>query len=167
MTWFVGIYRNPRNFFVQFAVDVESHLRLYPELGLTDEERRRWLANQTGAVVGRETAERFGWSVDDRVALRASELAVLKTLGFTNGRVLALVLLEAGLLAVVGGSAGLGMVSLILSGGDPTGGVLPEFAIPPRGLAIGAGLVIASGAISAAWPGLQATRLRIVDGLGR
>ena len=53
-----------------------------------------------------------------------------------------------------------------LSGGDPTGGFLPEFAIPPRGLAIGAGLVIASGAISAAWPGLQATRLRIVDGLG-
>ena len=44
---------------------------------------------------------------------RTSELAVLKTLGFTNGRVLALVLLEAGLLAVVGGSAGLGLVSLI------------------------------------------------------
>ena len=98
---------------------------------------------------------------------RTSELAVLKTLGFTNGRVLALALLEAGLLAVVGGSAGLGLVSLILSGGDPTGGFLPEFAIPPRGLAIGAGLVIALGAISAAWPGLQATRLRVVDGLGR
>ena len=61
---------------------------------------------------------------------RTSELAVLKTLGFTNGRVL--VLLEAGLLAVVGGSAGLGLVSLILSGGDPTGGFLPEFAYAGR-----------------------------------
>ena len=98
---------------------------------------------------------------------RTSELAVLKTLGFTNGRVLALVLFEAGLLAVVGGATGLGLVSLVISGGDPTGGFLPAFFMPTRDLAIGAGLVITLGAISATWPGLQATRLRIVDGLRR
>ncbi len=98
---------------------------------------------------------------------RTSELAVLKTLGFTNGRVLALVLLEAGLLALLGGAAGLGLVSLILSGGDPSGGFLPGFAIPPRDLVVGAGLVVALGAVSATWPGLQATRLQVVDGLGR
>ena len=98
---------------------------------------------------------------------RTSELAVLKTLGFTNGRVLGLVLLEAGVLAILGGAAGLGLASLILSGGDPTGGFLPAFSIPPRALVIGAGLVVALGAISATWPGLQATRLQIVDGLGR
>ena len=67
----------------------------------------------------------------------------------------------------MGGAAGLGLVSLILSGGDPTGGFLPEFAIPPRDLAVGAGLVVALGAISATWPGVRATRLQIVDGLGR
>ena len=295
MTWFGGIYQDPRNFFAQFAVDPESYLRIYPELGLTDEEQQRWLANRTGAIVDRATAERFGWSVGDRIPLqgtiwrprdgatweftieaivdgstgsaaqflfhheylaeanvrgrgtvgqyivrvddsarsveiaaaidgrfanspaetrttteqaflqsladqlgnvgamltailgavfftlllittntmaqaireRTSELAVLKTLGFTSGRVLALVLLEAGLLAVVGGAAGLGLVSVILSGGDPTGGFLPEFAIPPHDLLVGAGLVVALGGISATWPGLRATRLQIVDGLGR
>ena len=98
---------------------------------------------------------------------RTSELAVMKTLGFTNGRVLALVLLEAGLLAVVGGAVGLGLVSLIISGGDPTGDFLPEFGMPLRDLAIGAGLVVALGLISATWPGVRATRMQIVDGLGR
>ena len=98
---------------------------------------------------------------------RTGELAVMKTLGFTNGRVLALVLIEAGALAVVGGAAGLGLVSALIGRGDPTGGFLPEFGIPPRDLVVGAGLVVALGLISATWPALQATRLRIVDGLRR
>ena len=72
MTWFGGIYQDPRNFFAQFAVEPESYLRLYPELELTEEEKRRWLANRTGAVVDRATAERFGWSVGDRVPLQGT-----------------------------------------------------------------------------------------------
>src|SRR6476646_1240485 len=29
--WFGGIYKDPKNFFGQFAVDPESYLRMYPE----------------------------------------------------------------------------------------------------------------------------------------
>ena len=59
MSWFGGIYQDPRNFFAQFAVDPESYLRLYPEIVLSDAEREAWLRNRTGAIVGRVTADRF------------------------------------------------------------------------------------------------------------
>src|SRR5437868_1504605 len=35
--WFGGIYKDPRNFFAQFAVDPESYLRIYPEIILSPE----------------------------------------------------------------------------------------------------------------------------------
>ena len=67
MTWFGGIYQEPAQLRAVRGRRGEL-LRLYPELGLTDEERRRWLANRTGAVVGRETAEASGgrWTTASR-----------------------------------------------------------------------------------------------------
>ena len=297
MSWFGGVYQEPRNFFPQMAVDPESYLRLYPEIRLTDAEREAWLANRTGAVVGRTTAERFGWQVGDRIPIqgtifrtrsgptweftidgiydspvegydtssfyfhheylmeandqgqrfigqyviriddparsadvaaavdarfanspaetrtsteqaflqgfadqvgdigalvtavltavfftmllitantmaqsvreRTSELAVLKTLGFTDRRVLLLVLAESLALAVAGGAVGLGIGRLAVGLGDPTGGFLQAFVMPARDLAAGVALVVLLGLASGALPALQATRLRIVDALRR
>jgi len=45
---------------------------MYPEFLLSDEEKARWLETRTGAVVGRATAERFGWKVGDRVPIQAT-----------------------------------------------------------------------------------------------
>ena len=295
MSWFGGVYQDPRNFFAQFAVDPESYLRLYPEIVLTDAEREAWLRNRTGAIVGRATADRFGWEVGDRIPLqgtifrtsdgptweftidgiyeagvegydtstfyfhheylmeanalgqrfigqfiiriddparsadvaaavdarfanspaetrtsteqaflqgfadqlgnigaivtavltavfftilvitgntmaqsireRTGELAVLKTLGFTDRAVLALVLGESFAIAVAGGALGLGLGRLLIGLGDPTGGFLPTFIMPPRDLAVGGALVILLGLASGVVPAVQATRLRIVDGL--
>jgi len=67
--WFGGIYQDPKNFFGQMAVDAESWLRVYPEIQLSEEEKRAWLADRTGAIVGVTTAERFGWEVGDRIPL--------------------------------------------------------------------------------------------------
>ena len=72
MSWLGGVYQDPRNFFAQFAVDPESYLRLYPEIVLTDAEREAWLRNRTGAIVGRATADRFGWEVGDRIPLQGT-----------------------------------------------------------------------------------------------
>lgn len=72
MSWFGGVYQDPRNFFAQFAVDPESYLRLYPEVVLSDAEREAWLRNRTGAIVGRTTADRFGWEVGDRIPLQGT-----------------------------------------------------------------------------------------------
>ena len=296
MSWFGGVYQDPRNFFfAQFAVDPESYLRLYPEIVLTDAEREAWLRNRTGAIVGRSTADRFGWEVGDRIPIqgtifrtrdgptweftidgiydagvegydtstfyfhheylmeandlgqrfigqfiirvddparsvdvaaaiderfanspaetrtsteqaflqgfadqignigaivtavlsavfftillitantmaqaireRTGELAVLKTLGFTDRGVLALVLGESLAIAVAGGAAGLGIGFLLIDLGDPTGGFLPTFVIPRRDLAVGGVLVVLLGLAAGALPAAQATRLRIVDAL--
>lgn len=294
-SWFGGIYQEPRNFFAQMAVDPESWLAMYPEYVLPEEQRKAWLGDRTGAIVGRKLAERFGWKLGDRVPLqgtifrksdgsaweftidgiydagkvgadttqlffhydylnetrtvlrdyvgwyvvrvsdpaaapdiasrldslfansaaetktstekafvqafanqigdigtimiaiavtvlftmllvsgntmaqsireRTSELAVLKTLGFTDGRVLGLVLLESLMLAVVAGGLGLTVAWLIIQGGDPTGGLLPAFFLPPRDVAIGTALVLALGLAAGALPAWQAARLRIVEAL--
>jgi putative ABC transport system permease protein len=99
---------------------------------------------------------------------RTSELAVLKTLGFGDGRVLSLVLMESCVLALVGGLAGLGLSwALVTIGGDPTGAFLPQFFFPLKDVAIGVLMVIMLGFAAGAVPALQAQRLRIVDALRR
>jgi putative ABC transport system permease protein len=99
---------------------------------------------------------------------RTSELAVLKTLGFGDGRVLGMVLMESSVLALVGGLAGLGLsYALVTIGGDPTGAFLPAFYFPVPDLIVGVVMVIALGFAAGAVPAWQAGRLRIVDALRR
>lgn len=98
---------------------------------------------------------------------RTNELAVMKTLGFTDGHLLALVLAESVMLALVGGGVGLALAWLITQGGDPTGGLLPAFYLPTRDLVLGVALIVGLGIIAGALPALQASRLRIVDALRR
>jgi len=68
--WFGGIYRDPRNFFAQFAIEPESYLRMYPEIQLTPEEKRAFLDDRTGCIVGDGLAKRFGWKTGDRIVLQ-------------------------------------------------------------------------------------------------
>ena len=68
--WFGGIYQDPKNFFANMAVEPESWLRIYPEFGLPEDQKKAWLADRTGAIVGVDTARRFGWKVGDRVPLQ-------------------------------------------------------------------------------------------------
>jgi len=98
---------------------------------------------------------------------RTSELAVLKTVGFSNRLVLALVLLESCAIALTGGGLGLLMAWAITSGGDPTGGLFPAFYIPRGGFASGAALALGLGLVAGSMPGIQAMRLRIADALRR
>jgi putative ABC transport system permease protein len=98
---------------------------------------------------------------------RTSELAVLKTLGFSDGLVLTLVLLESCVLALVGGGLGLGLAWMVTQGGDPTGGLLPAFYLPTRDIVLGVGLIVALGLAAGVLPAWQAGRLRIVDALRR
>ncbi|HXO41713.1 MAG TPA: FtsX-like permease family protein, partial [Thermoanaerobaculia bacterium] len=263
--WFGGVYKDPKNFFPRMAVDPPTYLEMYPELKLPEEQKRAWLADRTGAIVGRVTAERFGFKVGDRIPIlatiytkrdggrtwdftvdgiydapkgfdtsalffqydylkealfasnqvgwyiirindpqhaqrivdqidalfanshaetktstekafaegfakqagdigeiitgivsavfftlllvagntmaqsvreRTSELAVLKTLGYGDGMVLGLVLFESCLLALTAGVLGLALAWLVDARGDPTGGFLPVFYLPPRDLVL-------------------------------
>jgi putative ABC transport system permease protein len=294
--WFGGIYKDPKNFFAQMGVDPATYLDIYPEIKLPEAQKRAWLADRTGAIVGRVTAKRFGFKVGDRIPIlgtiftkknggriweftidgiydaaqgfdtsgmffqydylkeaafasnnvgwyviriadpqhakqlvdridalfansaaetktstekalaesfakqvgdvgaiitgivsavfftmllvagntmaqsvreRTSELAVLKTLGYGDGLVMGLVLLESCVLALVAGGLGLALAWLIDSRGDPTGGYLPVFYMPSRDLALGLVLALLLGVTAAALPAWKAMRLRIVDALRR
>jgi putative ABC transport system permease protein len=297
-TYFGGIYQRPSNFFMQCPVEPERLLKVYPEYVLPADQKKAWLTDRTCAIVGRQTADRFGFKVGDRIPIQAtiwrkrdgssnwefnlcgiydgakkgvdttpfffnyeyfdesrqfaqgqvgwyvirindpaaapqiaaridaqfansfaetktttekafvqafakqvgdigaiirvivtavfftillvaantmaqsvrertSELAVLKTLGYTDGLVLALVLLESCAIALLGGGIGLGLAWLVTQSGDPTGGMLPAFFLPTADLVRGALLALALGLVAGAMPAVQAMRLRIVDALRR
>ncbi len=298
--WFGAYYQNPNSFFANFAVEPESWLRMYPEFEIPEEQKKTWLANRTGAIVGADTARKFNWKVGDRVPLispiyrkpdgspweftidgiydsgtvgvdktqlffhyeylnqtlrnesvfrdvvgwyvfrvadpsrsdqlakeidamfanspsetktatekafvsdfakqvgdigaimmaitaivmafilfvagnamaqsvreRINELGVLKTLGFRDGRILGLVLLESCTIAVLGGGTGLLIAWAIIAQGDPTNGLLPVFHLPGRDLAFGIALVAVLGLGTGLLPAYQASRLKIVDALRR
>ena len=296
-SWFGGIYQEPSNFFAQIALEPEPYFAIYPEFKLPPEQMKAWLADRQGAVVGRATANRFGWKIGDRVPLQAtiyqpksggttwefnivgiydgdrgvdttqfffrydyldenrqfgdgqvgwyivkvadparslemaqrfddmfanssaetktttekgfvdgfakqigdigaimiailvavlftillvvantmaqsvrertSELAVLKTLGFSNTAVLAIVLGESLFIALLGGALGLGVAWLFVLQGDPTNGLLPAFFLPGRDVVTGAWLMLGLGVLAGALPATQAMRLKITDALRR
>jgi len=297
-SWFGGVYQEPSNFFAQMAVEPERYLRLYPEFLLPEDQKKAWLADRTGAVVGRQTASRFGWKLQDRIPIqgtfyrkrdggrtweftidgiyegkekgtdttqflfhydyldearqldqgsvgwyivrvadperapeigrkidaafanssaetktttekafaqsfanqvgnigaiiqaiviavfftlllvagntmaqavreRTGELAVLKTVGFSGGKVMGLVLAESLLLVGLGGGIGLALAWGLTSLGDPTGGFLPIFFMPAKDLVVGAALIVALGLVSGAVPAVRAMRLAIADALRR
>ncbi|HUO86676.1 MAG TPA: FtsX-like permease family protein [Thermoanaerobaculia bacterium] len=296
-TWFGGVYQDPKNFFAQVAVESEPFLALYPEYVLEAEERERWLANRTGALVGASLARRFGWQVGDRIPIqgtiwrragdeaweftiegiyepaeqgvddsqfffhwvfldeartfgdglvgwywmrvadperaaelaaavdetfanspaetrtatekvfvqgfarqvgdigaivagilaavfftillvagntlaqsvreRTAELAVMKSLGFTDGRVAALVLAEAAAYAVVGGGLGLLLAWAFVAQGDPTGGMLPSFYLPRAHLVTGVLLIAGLALVAGLLPAIEARRLPISAALRR
>lgn len=297
-TWFGGIYQDPSNFFGQIALEPEVYFGMYPELRLPPEQMKAWLADRQGAVVGRATANRFGWQVGDRIPLQAtiwmpksgagntwefnlvgiydgdqgvdttnfffrydylnenrqdgeglvgwyvvkiddpsrsvemaqrfddmfanssaetktttekgfvdsfakqigdigaimtailsavlftmllvaantmaqsvrertSELGVMKTLGFSNIAIIAIVLGESLFIALLGGSLGLGLAWLFVQRGDPTNGLLPVFMLPARDVVTGVWLMVVLGLLAGMLPAVQAMRLRITDALRR
>jgi putative ABC transport system permease protein len=97
---------------------------------------------------------------------RTSELAVLKTIGFSDRSVLAMVLAESVLMLVIGGVVGLGLASLIIpvvSAGS--GGMLNLPTVGADSWALGAALMALIGILVGALPALSAMRLNIVDAL--
>jgi len=106
-------------------------------------------------------------TIAQSVRERTSELAVLKTIGFSDGRTLALVLAESGLLAILGGGAGLILGWMAISAGDPTHGFLPFFYFPTKDIVLGVVIVLALGFVAGIVPALSAMRLSIVDALRR
>ena len=78
---------------------------------------------------------------------------------------LSLVLAESLFVALVGGGLGLLAAWLIVLGGDPTGGFLPAFTLPPRDIVLGVGLMAVVGLIAGILPAAGAMRLKITDAL--
>ncbi|WP_411833108.1 ABC transporter permease [Pseudoxanthomonas mexicana] len=107
-----------------------------------------------------------GNTMSQAVRERIPELAVLKTLGFTNGTVLALVLIESVLLIVLGGALGMGIAAVLIPAiSAASGGMIALGGIPAETWGVGLALMVAIGVVVGALPALRAMRLRIVDAL--
>jgi putative ABC transport system permease protein len=109
------------------------------------------------------TGNTMGISVRERVR----ELAVLKAVGYSDVFLLLLVMAESLAIAALGGGLGLGLAKLFTLRGDPTGGMLPFFYLPPNAVAVGIALALAVGTIAGLTPALSAARLRVVEALRR
>jgi len=290
--WFGGVYKEPKNFFAQLALETEEFRRVYPEYLMPEEQWKAYLGDLQGCIVGRKLLKRFGWKLGDRIALRGTiypgnwelnirgvfenkkqeddtgamflnykyvderspikglvawfiikvekpenalavakaidgefsgasfrtlteteqafqsdfvkrlgniklilmiiggvvfltlllvtgstmamairertgEIGVMKTLGFTDRQVLALLLSESMAFALIGGGLGLVLVKLFTLGGDPTGGMLRSFHLSPLNMLLGLAITLATGIGSGIVPALGAMRLSIVDAMRR
>ncbi|HUW54379.1 MAG TPA: FtsX-like permease family protein [Rhodanobacter sp.] len=107
-----------------------------------------------------------GNTMAQAVRERTSELAVLKTIGFSSTSVLAMVLTESVLLLLLGGIIGLGLATVLAPGVSKGSGGMVN--LPPVGAgnwALGVGLMLLIGLLVGALPAWRAMRLNIVDAL--
>jgi len=98
---------------------------------------------------------------------RIPELAILKTLGFSNLAVTALVLAEAGLLLAIGATLGMLVAVAIIPGlNSATGGRFPPLFVHTETFVWAAGVALALALAVGMPPAVRVHRLRIVEALG-
>jgi putative ABC transport system permease protein len=95
---------------------------------------------------------------------RIPEFAVLKTVGFSDSKVLMLILLEAVFLCVVAGVTGLGLARIAFGFMGSLFGALSPSALALV-MAMGLGIAILLAVVSGLPPAWRSTRINIVDAL--
>jgi putative ABC transport system permease protein len=109
-----------------------------------------------------------GNTMAQSVRERTNELGVLKAIGFSNERVLGIVIAESFTIAALGGVLGLGFALLIVAAAAPAlATYLPGFFLPAKDLFAGVGLILVLGLVAGILPALTAMRLRIAEALRR
>lgn len=106
-----------------------------------------------------------GNTMAQSVRERIPQLAVLKTLGFTDNAVLGLVLAETLVLCALGGLLGLGIATGLGVLVQQAAGALLPIAVDWRVWAVGGVAIIVLGLAVGLLPALRARRLKIVDAL--
>lgn len=72
--WFGGVYQDERNFFPQFAIDVDNQRKVYPEFDIPEEQWQNFVKDRQGAIAGAATAKKFHWKVGDRIPIKGTFL---------------------------------------------------------------------------------------------
>jgi putative ABC transport system permease protein len=70
--WFGGYYQETKNQIFTFAVEPQSWLDTHPEFVMSDDERKAFVTNRTGILVGKKTADKYGWKLGDHVPLSSN-----------------------------------------------------------------------------------------------
>lgn len=73
LQWFGGYYKDPANFFANFASDETTLFDVFREefgaAGITESQLKEYLRDGTGCIVGESLAQKNGWKVGDVVPL--------------------------------------------------------------------------------------------------
>jgi putative ABC transport system permease protein len=107
-----------------------------------------------------------GNTMAQAVRERTNDFAVLKTLGFSDRRVLGLVLAESFVVPLVAGGIGLA-IWVLLQRTNPTGGTLPMSPLSPAEIGLAGLMAMVVGMTAGIVPAWQVHRLTIVDALRR
>jgi putative ABC transport system permease protein len=126
-----------------------------------------------GALVTRILAAVFftililtGNTMAQSIRERIPELAILKTIGFSDGKVTALVLTEAIVMLLLGSTLGmLATTSMLPALNGSTGGRFPPLFVHGNTWLVALGLAVALALAIGLPPALRARRLKIVDAL--
>jgi putative ABC transport system permease protein len=72
--WFGGVYQDEKNFFPQFAIDVDTQRKVFPEFDIPEDQWQNFVKDRQGAIAGAATAKRFGWKIGDRIPIKGTFL---------------------------------------------------------------------------------------------
>ncbi|MCK9684226.1 ABC transporter permease [Scleromatobacter humisilvae] len=69
--WFGGAYKDPHNQVFSFAV-APNYLDVYPEMEVSDADRKAFAGARTGVLIGEGLAARYHWKVGDRIPMQST-----------------------------------------------------------------------------------------------
>jgi putative ABC transport system permease protein len=70
--WFGGVYKDPSNFFAQFAADTDQFFQVNADMILPDDQKQAFMKDRTSCIVGDSLAKRFGWKIGDKIHLKGA-----------------------------------------------------------------------------------------------
>lgn len=138
--------------------------------GVSDIGDVRWLTDSTIIAVLFAMIFLTGNVVFESVRERTPEFAVLKTIGYSDLRILMLIELEALALCLCGAAVGLGLAAVVFNFVGRTLGDINSFlatsdVLSPEIMLAGVGLAVALTLVAAAIPAWNAKRLDVLDAL--
>jgi putative ABC transport system permease protein len=69
--WFGGAYQDPHNQVFSFAVE-PNYLDLYPEISVSDADRKAFANTRTGVLVGERLMQKYKWKVGDKIPMQST-----------------------------------------------------------------------------------------------
>ncbi|HUP46878.1 MAG TPA: FtsX-like permease family protein [Thermoanaerobaculia bacterium] len=69
LQWVGAYYKEPKNFFANFAIDHDKMEIVWDDYKVPKDQMAAFKADRTGAIVGPELATRYGWKIGDRITL--------------------------------------------------------------------------------------------------
>ena len=70
--WFGGIYQDPKNQIAQFAVDVPTFLKLFPEIDIPADQAAAWQSERTSCIVGATLAAKYGFKIGSTIPIQGT-----------------------------------------------------------------------------------------------